>query len=186
MIHYANNPAFTLTHTSGIYNLYTPVNVTDYHKSREVEATIQNIYSNAGATAEFLASICDEGLAMLERDDKNLKQNVAAILSNIKFRTKYPVDGLCAVRMGAILSYLEYTTETGVISEPEVASYAWINKKVQLASDDPKLYDFFFRWGVRNTHAYLEHLDTLSDQDYLSRRNEQIRSLYPLPNESGK
>lgn len=180
---YANDPAFTHKITVDKYSLYIPVNVTDYHSSREQEATNQNIYSEAGATAKFLGSICEAGIKMIENDQKNdnLRTNMISILGEILYRTKYPVDSWCGVRMGAILSYIEYPGEDGtIISEPKDITYAWIEKKVQLAADYPELHTFFFSWGAINTPSWSNRLDSLNDQDYFNERQRRQEALNTL------
>lgn len=184
---YANNPKYKLEKEVGQYKLYLPLNITDYHKSREVEANVQNTWSNSGVTPEYLAAICDEGLKMFENDPKNenLRANGIAILNQIKYRTKYPIDGLCSLRMGAILSFVEWEEDGKIISEPEIITYPWIKKKMDLAHDPNnwELYNFFFQLGLYNTEAYLSRLEDLKKPDYSEQRNEIIQSFYPLANE---
>lgn len=182
---YAHNPAYNLIHTSGRYNIYAlkDENIQQLHKSREVEASIQNVYSNAGATAEYIQQLCEAGIKMLENDAKSetLRQNMMAIMNQLLYRTRYPVDALCGIRMGAILSFMEYRTDEGVQSEPEDIQIQWLNMKVQLALDDPKMYDFFLTWGVASTPSYYSHLSILSDRDYFNKRTEMLASLNPFP-----
>ena len=61
MINYAADPRFQVIREGEIpvYFLKDEY-ITELHKSREVEAQIQNIYSNSGATAEYLSKFCDE------------------------------------------------------------------------------------------------------------------------------
>lgn len=184
MINYATDPKYKLAADCGGYKLYIPINVTDYHKSREVEASVQNTWSSAGMTPEYLESLCQEGLKMFEDDPKNenLRANGMAILNQLIYRTKYPVDGLCAVRMGAILTFIEWEENGNIISEPEIITYPWIKKKIELAHDPNNwdLYNFFFQLGMSNTEAYFDHLEVLKDPAYLEMREEIIQSFYPL------
>lgn len=184
---YKNNPKYKLAEEINGYRLYLPLNISDYHKSREVEAMVQNTYANSGITPEYLKSLCDEAIKMLENDPKNenLRANMLAVFNQIAYRTKYPVDGLCAVRMGAILTFIEWEDEDKTVTEPEIITYPWIKKKIDLALDanNWELYNFFFHMGFRNTEAYLNHLEVLNDPVYLEKRNEIIQSFYPLPKE---
>lgn len=177
MTMYSTNPAYEQVFTHGSYRIFIPTKVTAYHKSREVEASIQNIYSNAGATADLIRELCDEGIKMLEedKDAKRVRQNMFAILNNLRYRTKHPVDSLCGVRMGAILTYME--SEEG--AEPENATGEWIDKKVRMAIATPELYDFFLHWGIINTPAYEKLSNTLTDTDYFHRREQILQSFKP-------
>ena len=69
MINYAADPRFQVIREGEIpvYFLKDEY-ITELHKSREVEAQIQNIYSNSGATAEYLSKFCDELILKLEND----------------------------------------------------------------------------------------------------------------------
>jgi hypothetical protein len=175
---YLNNPEYQLALECGKYRFYTPVNIADYHRSREAECRFQNIYSNAGATAEYLREICQAGLKMIENDPKSetLRQNTISIFNQIIYRTQNPIDSLCSIRMGAILLLLEYEDQ----SEPVDVKSSWTDKKIQLAMDIPEVYSFFLSLGVNNTEAYLSRLDTLRNGNYFQERADIIRSLSPL------
>lgn len=164
------------------YRFYIPVKATDYHTHRYVEALNQQIYSNAGATPEVLIEVMNIIISKCndEKDIKTLRTDIAALANSIVYRTKYPVDQTCALRMGAILTFMEYDHEGKLISEdPDKPDWFWINKKVQLALNNPELYTFFLTWGVANTPKYRELLDTLNDRDYFSKRMEAIMTLLP-------
>jgi hypothetical protein len=169
MIDYATDPRFEEIHL-GVYFLKDQY-ITELNKSREVEAQIQNIYSNSGATADYIGKFCDALILKLENDPKNdnLRQTMFAGLNELKYRTMMPVDALCGVRMGAILSFIP--------GEPEEAVGAWIDKKVAMAMEDAVLFDFFYRWGITNTPSYSNLLNTLTDPTYLNRRKEMLMSL---------
>lgn len=180
---YANNPSYQLATTEGIYNIYIPVNPADgYHTSRYVEALNQRTYSEAGATKDVLAGVMDDMIGRCNKtiDTETLRTDIAALANSIKYRLKYPVDQHCAIRMGAILSMLEYEKDGALISEPaDKCEIFWIQKKVDLAMDYPALYTFFLTWGLTNSANYNEALDTLNDSEYFSKRTEAIKSLLP-------
>ncbi len=180
---YANNPAYTLAAEQGIYKIYVPVNPADgYHTSRYVEALNQQIYSQAGANKELLESVMDDMIARCNKatNTDTLRTDIAALANSIKYRLKYPVDQHCAIRMGAILSFLEYEKDGEVFSEPaDKCELFWINKKTELALDQPELYTFFLTWGLTNSANYNEALATLTDSEYFIKRTEAIRSLLP-------
>lgn len=178
---YRGNPKYKHLFKHDIYDVYflQDANITELHKSREVEANLQNIYSNSGATAAYIGTLCSQGLKMLENDPKGelLRTNMISILNQLLYRTKNPVDSLCGIRMGAILSFLEYEVDGRIVSEPEDAQFAWIDKKVGIAQANPEAYTFFLHWGIANTPSYYSRLDTLSEANYFAQREEILNSL---------
>lgn len=176
MIDYATDPRFELIYDKSvkIYALKTDY-ITELHKTREVEAHVQNIYSNAGATADYINKFCEELLKKIESDPKSdvLRQTMIAGLNELKYRTTVPLDAICGIRMGAIFTYLE--------GEPEEASGAWLDKKVRMALEDAELYDFFYQLGVISTPAYSTLLNSLNDPNYLATRQTMILSFNQPP-----
>lgn len=183
---YKENPEYRLLFSHGKYNVYflKDDNIQNLHMSRKVEASIQNEYSNSGATATYIQELAKRALTMLENDPKNdlLRQNQISLWNQLLYRTQYPVDSLCGIRMGAILSFLEYEVDGKVMSEPVDAQLAWINKKVEFALENPDAYTFFLNWGIGNTPSYSKHLGTLKQEDYFSQRKQMEQSFYPLAN----
>lgn len=180
----SKDPRYLAAFTSTVHNLtiYTPADSTDYHMSRYVAAGAQEIYASCGATKELtgkmyeeMKKICDEA-----HSNKNLSgyMQINTLLDNLLYRHAYPVDELCALRMGAILSFLPN-------EDPEAIYDAHTRKKVALAlgdentPGDPELYAFFLTLGVVHTPAYTGLLATLIDSDYLERREVALRSLRP-------
>lgn len=188
----STDPRYVKSYTSAIHNLsiYTPSDSTDYHMSRYVAAGAQEIYSSCGATKELtgkmyqeMKRICDEA-----HSNKDLSgyMKINTLLDNLLYRHAYPVDELCALRMGAILSFLPD-------EDPESIYDANTRRKVALALGDPannivgdpELYAFFLTVGVVHTPAYTGLLDTLIASDYLERREVALRSLTPQPQPTG-
>lgn len=179
----ANNPNYVCVFESKVHKdlkLYAPASGIEYHTSRYLAASAQNIYSESGATKEVLESIMDSIIKLCndEKQVKTLRTDVATLANNIKYRLRYPVDELCALRMGAIFCFIEG-------ENPDVCADAYTRHKVELAtgnfdkriSPDPDLYSFFFRTGVTYTPAYAQLQDTLTDTDYLSKRMEALQAL---------
>lgn len=185
----SNDPRYLKAFTSAVHpnvSIYTPADSTDYHMSRYVAAGAQEIYSSCGATKELtgkmyaeMKRICDES-----HQSKSLKgyMDLNTLLDNLLYRHAYPVDELCALRMGAILSFLGD-------EDPDSIYDAFTRRKVALAlgdpntntPGDPELYAFFLTLGVVHTPAYTGLLDTLIASDYLERREVALRSLTPQP-----
>lgn len=173
MTNYKNDPRFEVLFEKGDNKVYFLKDkyITEMHKSREVEAQIQNIYSNAGATAEYINKLSKKAISMLENDPKNeqLRQTQISLWRELQHRTQKPIDSLCGVRMGAILSFMD--------GEPEEVTAAWIDKKIDLALSDPEIYTFFLGWGIGSTPSYSNLLDILSNRDYFHERKQMLMSL---------
>lgn len=175
---YSTNPNYDLGFTAQdckVYFIKDDYLASTLHTSRKVEADIQNMYSVAGVTADYLRKMCDEALKMLENDPKGetLRQNMIAIFNQIRYRTTTPVDSLCLLRMGCIFAFLEMDNGT---AEPVDSQIAWTDAKMRIAQSSPEAYDFFLRLGIVNTPSYFNLLDTLRSQDYFSQREEMIMS----------
>lgn len=163
--------------------LYIPATDTDYHLSRYVAAGAQNIYSSAGATREVLEAISDRILAICNADKKQgdtWRSDISTLMNNVKYRLQYPIDEDCALRMGAIYSFLED-------ENPEECNDTYTRKKVTMAKGDsikgipadPELYAFFLSLGVQSTTAWKEYGHLLDDTDYFQKREETLKSLTP-------
>ena len=192
-INLANNPAYQVAFKSSVHEgliLYTPLETADYHVSRYIAAGAQEIYSSCGATKELtgkmyeaMKQICDEA-----HRDKNLQgyMELNTLLDNLLYRHQYPVDELCALRMGALLTFLGD-------ENPDTVMEGYTRRKIAFAlgdpitglNSDPELYAFFLSLGVVHTPAYTNLLTTLVDSDYLERRTIALQGLLPprlIPN----
>lgn len=182
---FSENPQYKEVFHSTIHNLrfYMPQDVANgYHMSRYVAAGAQNIYAAGGATKELLGSLMDKMLEICndEKSLKTLRSDIATLANNIKYRLRYPVDEDCALRMGAIYTFVEG-------ENPDVTEDFWTNKKVALAkgdatqgiAPDPALYAFFLSIGIPYTPAWREQLDILTDTNYFNQRRELLNALMP-------
>lgn len=152
---------------------YIPVNTAEgYHVSRHVAANAQQIYSLSGATAEIVATIAQEIIKICndtKKHNSQLRTDIALLANNLLYRTKYPVDQDCAIRMGAIYIFMEGEDPTAVIND------AWTRRKVDLARDNPDLYTFFLSVGIKYTKQYRELLEALNEEDYFKTRMDQLK-----------
>lgn len=177
---FLNNPEYKVAHTcpDGT-NIYIPVDMaTGYHISRKIAAEAQNIYASGGADRKVLEGIMNEILDRVNSDKyrvDRVKSDVAVLANNILYRLKYPLDQDCAIRMGAIYTFLDG-------EDPKVVSTMWTEKKVELARKFPDTYTFFLTIGIELIPSYKESLTFLEDRDYFRKRTEIIRSLTP-PND---
>lgn len=175
---FLNNPAYTLATTVDKYRIYIPANETDYHMSRHVEASRQSIYAGAGANQEVIQAHLN---AILDRCNQaqsfdNFKTDITSITNALMYRTKYPVDQHAGVRMGCILSFLEYDD---VSEDPNKTELFWLTKKEELAFKYPELYTFFLTWGASNVKEWSQALDTLEDREYFRNRMISLQSILP-------
>lgn len=177
---YANNPLYKEVFYSKVHDVrfYMPENEANYHISRHIEANRQNIFSAAGVTKEHLDVITQEMLRLCnaEKIDANLRTNMAVLVNNIRVRMKHPIDEDCALRMGAIWTFMEG-------EDPDSVHRVWIDKKIDMckgSKPDPELYDFFLSMGVALTPSWSE-LPALSEtmSDYLTRRAQMLRDVTP-------
>lgn len=162
--------------------IYTPVNTMEYHTSRLLQATLQNTYAGAGATEETVNAHLDAiiGLCNQTGELKTIRTDIAGIANALKMRTKYPVDKHCAVRMGIVLTFAEVEHDgVTVYEDPNKCEQYWLERKMELALQHPDLYAFFFAWGMSNTAAYSDLLDTLNDLDYFEQRRMNLMALLP-------
>jgi hypothetical protein len=171
---YKDNPAYKLEREDGIHFIYTPVNIAEgYHTSRYVAALNQEVYAASGANKEVLQELMNEIILRCNKPSENdtLRTDIAAIAQNVIYRTQYPVDHLCAVRMGTVLTFMEVIEDGKVLSEPsDKVDLLWQQKKETLALEDGNFYDFFLALGGANLKTYEPHYDILTDMDYSMNR----------------
>jgi hypothetical protein len=96
--------------------------------------------------------------------------DIGVLANEIKYRTKYPVDEHCAIRIGAVLSFIDG-------EDPDKYDVFWTRKKEELAMNNPEAYSFFLSWGISNTEPYRKQFDTSISLDYFRNRQEALRSL---------
>lgn len=164
------------------YKLYVPINTTDYHESRHIEANKYNLYAAAGLTNEALHGAMDNIIEICNAPNfKTGRTDIAAIANAIKYCTRYPVDEKCAIRVGCVLTFIEYTAEDGqlVVEDPEKPNYFFQQKKERLAEDFPEFFSFFLQLGVVNSPNYVMWLEALNDSEYLSKRREEMKRFLP-------
>lgn len=173
--------------TFGKYRIYAPVNLTEYHTSRYVQMQHQLIYANAGGTKETIQAIAQEIIKRCnDGKSKTVISDISVLANDLLYRTKYPVDEHAAIRLGAVLSFVEWedTTPDTLITtthseDPNKYDAFYTGIKEQLAMNDPEAYSFFLTWGIVNVPTYKEHFDTSIDTDYFRLRREALRSLTP-------
>lgn len=174
VIQLLNNPLYKVAATFDGINVFIPVDDTQYHMERYIAATAQQIYSDSGATKDVLGALMDEMIQKCnnEKDHKTLRTDIGTLANNIKYRLQYPIDEDCAIRMGALLSFL-------ADENPDVVLPFWTEKKVRMAHANPDAYTFFLSWGAINTPSYREQFSTSIDMDYFSKRRQTLASLLP-------
>ncbi len=183
-----NNSEYELQAEEGPYRIYTPVNIAEgYTTERYVQAMHQEMYSNAGITADTLRVIAEDILARCNstQPTETIRTDVGTLMHNILYRLQNPVDEHCAIRTGAILSFLEYENSDGhtVTEDPRKYDGFWTKKKEGLAFEYPELYAFFLEMGLNNTPQYRQAFDISTNPDYFSHRSETLKTLSIIPKE---
>lgn len=182
---FTNNPAYKEVFYSKVHDLrfYMPEDMANgYHLSRYVAAGAQNIYAAGGSTKDLLDTMMGKMLELCndEKNVKTLRTDIATLANNIKYRLRYPVDEDCALRMGAIYTFVDG-------EEPNTTEDYWTRRKVTLAkgdatqniAPDPDLYAFFLSIGIPSTPAWSGLLDGLTSTGYFSKREETLNALMP-------
>lgn len=183
---FRNNPDFKLEIEHGPYCIYTPVDIANgYSTQRYIEALNQQDYANSGGNKEVWSKLADQLIdwANSTHPVDDIRTNMGLIGQNMRYRLQYPVDQHCAVRMGAILSFIEYKDAIGMVVTEDPADYKsrFTQLKETLAHQHPDLYAFFLSWGIANLPEYRKALDGSTAQDYFNRRTEAIRTLQHTP-----
>lgn len=169
---YAGNINFKQVYQDPDITLYMPVDITSFHKSREMAMQAQERYSNAGISKENLKALADSAIEQLnnELNKDKLRTNMTVLWNNILARMQFPVDEHCAVRMGAIATLMP--------DEPEhYMNDNYTAHKMRLALQNPNLYAFFLNMGVAFTPEYTAVLRTLSVEEYLMKRNSLLAGM---------
>jgi hypothetical protein len=167
----ASDPAYKVAFELNDIRIYIPVEATQYHVERYVHAQNQQIYSESGATKEYLSRIIADMIRVVEdKTTTEVRSTIATLCNNVRMRLAYPVDEECAIRMGAILSFMED-------ENPNKVDEWWTNKKVELAKSAPEFYSFFLTLGIANTPSYKSHSGSSIDMDYFRKRKEMLQGL---------
>lgn len=174
---FKDNPDYKQVFLSQVHGVpfYMPsdsATANGYHLSRYVAAGEQNIYSASGATKDYLDAITQQMLDIVNKQTADrVKSDIAVLVNNIRYRLKHPVDNECALRMGAIYTFMDG-------EDPNECKGLWIDKKVKMALEDADLYTFFLHMGVTFTPAWSEQLTLLETMtEYLSKREADLRTL---------
>lgn len=166
-----NNPLYKQCYNDNGITLYMPDTLTSYHKSREIAMQAQERYSKGGISKEVLQAMATKAIELCNKGTlDNIRTDMAIIWGNIQARMADPVDELCAIRMGAIATFMEN-------EDPDKVEMAWTNKKLRLAEQYPDLYAFFLNTGIAFTPEYSSLLRGLNVEDYLNNRAEMLKYL---------
>jgi len=170
-----NRSDMRLSHTSqkGV-KFYEPIEITSYHKSRELAMQAQDIFSRCGIDPDTLKVFAEQMIhsANKELTSTNFRSDMAVIGNNILARLKSPVDELCAIRMGAISVFLED-------EDPNKVVRSYTEKKMRMAEEEPDVFDFFLQRGIAFTPEYVQHFRTLEAEDYFEKRAQMLNTLTP-------
>lgn len=176
---FADNPEYKEVYHSEVHGVkfYAPANG-EYNMSRYAAAGAQNIFSAAGMTKDLITSFLNKMLDICneEKNNKRLKTDIAILCNNLLYRTKYPVDEDCAIRMGAIYTFIDG-------ENPDKTDPVFTAKKLEIVKSDPYdagLYAFFLTLGAQLTPAWNEPEPVIIDWEYLMKRADQLKALMPI------
>lgn len=175
MISFADNPLYKQVFSNSAITLYCPSETHSYHISRHIAAHAQNIYSGAGITKDLLGKYIDEILQRCNLQSKFEQRitDIGVLCNNLKYRMKYPVDDECAIRMGAIYTFMQG-------ENPDTVINSFTDAKIAAAREHPDLYDFFLTEGKRLTPSWKAYEQDLNDTEYSTRRELQLKTLLPV------
>lgn len=165
---------------------YVNKNVEDYHLLRKLEAERHLIYATSGATKDLIQAICKEIINRANQDGfRTARTDIAILANNLLYRTQKPVDEHCALRMGAILTYMAFTSEDGseIEEDPETSGADWLDIKERRAMEDPELYNFFILTGINVIPEYRKLADSSNLTEYFRTRRNELAGL-TLPTQS--
>lgn len=170
-MNFKDNPNYTKQITSGGKDYYTLNQSGEYHVSRYIAGNAQNIFSASGATKELTSAILEQMKDVLNSDKPNNRKvtDCGVLIANLEYRMKYPIDEECAIRMGAIYTFVDG-------EDPNKTDDDYTKMKMKAAREDANLYAFFLEWGLINTPAYKELLNITIDMDYFQKRMQQIEA----------
>lgn len=167
-----NPEEYNLVYDANGIKLFQPASG-DYHMSRYVAAGAQNIYSASGATKEYLEALTQAVIKQCEDVRSNIRTDVAVLMNNLRYRLKFPVDEDCAIRMGAIYTFMEN-------ENPEIVDAFQTEEKVKLAHRHPDLYAFFLTLGIEYTPIWKDIDRNLLTTQYFLNRRQELEKLTPL------
>lgn len=163
--------------------LFVPINTTDYHMSRYIESSKHAKFSSIGITPELLKRHLDAiiDVCNVTAEQKTLRTDIGALANAIKMRMEYPVDDLCAIRIGISLTFAQITDSSGniITEDPNKVEYYWMKRKEELAIDNPDLYAFFLGMGMSSLGKSIEHLNISDDMAFLMEKAARMREVYP-------
>lgn len=163
---------YKLIYTNEHGNFYVAIDPNNYHLSRYVAANVQDIYASCGTTPDYMDSITNRMLDIINTSNVDrIKSDLSVLVNNIRYRLKYPVDQDAALRMACC--YIIHEDEN-----PDEVNPHWMQKKLEWCKSDGKMYEVFFSHGVTFTPSWKERLSDLGEMTvYLNQRNEALMSL---------
>lgn len=173
---YKDNPAYQVAFTAfkgqtdKEVHFYTPKDVMNgYHMSRKIAGQVQDMFGASGITRDLLSDLFEQMEQVINSDEKNaqIRTKLSNLIANGKYRMKYPVDEMCALRMAALYLFIEG-------EDPNTVAPYITEQKVKIALSDPDAYAFFLTIGTEFMPSWNELNQSLKDADYLRTRNEMI------------
>lgn len=163
---FASNPSYTTAYVSdsGIA-FYMPIDVSDYHKIRELAMQAQDAYNRCGISRDALQSLTNKMLeiANMQGDMGTVRTDIGVLANNLNYRMSQIADEQCILTMAALGLFLEG-------EDPNDVQAGWTNKKMQMAKEYPDVRAFFLQMGIAFTPEYAKALRGLAIEGYLAER----------------
>lgn len=169
---FADNPNYTLAFEHGQHKFYTPSEVSQYHKSRELAMQNTERYAISGISKEVLAAFANKMVELCNNQLSvpTLRTDMSVIANNLLARMRSPVDDMCSIRMGALAVFMDG-------EDPDRVMHAWTERKMSLAKENPEILDFFLSLGIALIPEYETHLRTSTVGEYLESRKLMLDTL---------
>lgn len=182
---FADNPKYKEVYKDESVTLYAPADPSSgYHTHRYIAAGQHEQYASMGGSKDVFEALFDAilDLANVDKPIKTVRSDIAVLCNNAKARMRYPVDEDAAIRMGAILTFMEG-------EDPDFVSDVFIQRKMELAKGkgvpnkpgyippNAALYTFFLSMGIAALPSYTAFLSNTNDTDYFNNRSKLLEGL---------
>lgn len=145
-----------------------------YHTSRYLQLQQQWIYASAGNTKDVLEQYITTILDMVNSDKpvSSFRTDIGVICNNIKYRMKFPVDEMAALRMGMTVAFLDGE------NPEQPMTHHWQSQKEKLC-ENGEWYTFFLSMGIEHYNELVKSLSISNIEDYFSQRRQTLGGLEP-------
>lgn len=179
---FIDNPEYTQVFYSEVHGkaFYAPTQKTEYHTCRLIAANAIDIYAQSGITKTLQQAVLSKMLDIVntEKNDNRLRSDISTLINNLLYRTEYPCDEDSAIRLGAVLTFIEG-------EDPNSYSLPFTQQKEELArgnvlkgiTPDPHLYTFFLTLGIDAMPSFKSLSEDLKSTEFLEVRMKTLETM---------